>query len=85
MRIRYEGRMWDVYLLDDGTLDTVIKVRRIRDNMTFESRFDGEYASQYRHKDGSMSTPGLIALGKETADAMLEVEGYELTEIVKGE
>ena len=29
MRIRYAGRMWEVYLSDDGTLDTLVSVRPV--------------------------------------------------------
>lgn len=52
-----------VYLEDDGTLDTVINVN----NKSY--RFDCEYASQYRTKEGIMTKKGLITLAKNALDS----------------
>ena len=49
----------NAYLSDDGTLDTVIEV----DGQEF--RFDGEYASTYRRRDGSMTEKGVRELARE--------------------
>lgn len=59
MKVKYGGKFHEVYLCDDGTLDTVISV----DGQ--EHRFDGEYASQYRNKNGIMTKKGLKELALE--------------------
>jgi len=51
---------YEVYLIDDGSLDTVIEING-RD-----FRFDSEYASIYRDKDGVMTEEGLRELAEET-------------------
>lgn len=63
MTIRYRGKQWSVFLGDDGTLDTVITVNGK------DVRFDGEYASQFRKQDGSMTERGLRQLAKEAIDS----------------
>ena len=80
MRIRLDGKLWDVWLEDDGTMDTVISVQPVAPKRRasggqeaeywpcVETRFDGEYASYYRDKQtGAMSERGLRVLGKEAA------------------
>lgn len=73
MRIRYAGCLWDVDLVDDGTLDTHVQVESVR-NPTPEGRgsatFSQEYASQYRRKDGLMTGKGLRALAIEVIEGM---------------
>ena len=70
MRLRYDGRLWDVYLGDDGTLDTVIEVHPVRgDHPAQEVRFDVEWAANFRAADGAMTRRGLRALGLEAIDA----------------
>ena len=59
MTIRHSGREHEVYLGDNGTLDTLITVDGI------EHTFDGEYASQYRDSDGAMTEDGLRTLAIE--------------------
>lgn len=70
MRISYDRGLWDVYLIDDGTLDTVISVQPVRgDHPAQQVRFDGEYASEYRYRDGELTIKGLRELGIEAAEA----------------
>ena len=57
-----ENREYEVYLCDDGTLDTVISVDDI------EHRFDCEYASQFRFDSGEMSEEGLKQLALEAIE-----------------
>ena len=63
MKINYAGKRHNVYLCDDGTMDTVIEV----DGK--EHRFDCEYASEFRKKDGKMTERGLRALAIEALDS----------------
>ena len=62
MKIRWRNEEHQVFLGDDGTLDTVISVDGE------DHRFDGEYASQYRKRDGSMTAKGLRALAVEVLE-----------------
>ena len=60
MKIRYNGKLHEVYLCDDGTMDTVIKV----DGEVH--RFDSEYASHvYRRRNGELTKRGLRGLALE--------------------
>ena len=68
MRIRFAGHMHEVFLSDDGTLDTVIEVDG------HEVRFEREYARPYRTRDGAMTDGGLRALAIE---ALGLVDGEE--------
>ena len=65
MNVTIEKTQFECYLIDDGTLDTVIEVDGI------EHRFDGEFANQYRDKNGTMTKKGFIELCKEC------IEEYE--------
>jgi hypothetical protein len=56
---------YECNLMDDGSLDTIIEVDGI------EHRFDGEYTSFYRDKNGAMTEKGFIELCKEC------IEEYE--------
>ena len=47
---------YECYLIDDCTLDTVISIDGI------EHRFDGDYTSFYRDKNGIMTEKGFIEL-----------------------
>ena len=49
---------YECSLVDDGTLDTVIEIDGT------EHRFDGDYANQYRDKNGTMMEEGFIELVK---------------------
>jgi len=59
MKLTVDNTEFNVYLTDDGTLDTVIEVDGI------EHRFDGEYASYWRDDNGAMTEEGLETLAKE--------------------
>jgi hypothetical protein len=83
MRIRYAGKLWDVRLVDDGTLDTVIAVQPVRPQSRpagqepiyfpeYEARFDMEFAASYRRTDGAMTFRGLRELGREAAEGYPE-------------
>ena len=67
-----KGHYHEVGLGDDGTMDTVIEV----DGREF--RFDGEYASSYRRRDGSMTERGVRELARECLeDVHTETEDAE--------
>jgi len=62
MKITYDNATYDVWIIDDGTLDTVLLVDNI------EHRFDGEYASYYRDTEGSLTYQGLKELAIQAID-----------------
>lgn len=72
MKIRYGHQFWEVSLLDDGTLDTVIEVHDPKTGHSAEVRFDGEYVAYWRRRDGSLTERGLRELGREA------IEGSDL-------
>tara|TARA_R100000773_G_C4216968_1_gene115512 strand:- start:204 stop:407 length:204 start_codon:yes stop_codon:yes gene_type:complete len=51
---------YEIELIDDGTLDTVISINNK------EFRFSSEYAEIYRDKEGYMTEEGLRELAEET-------------------
>lgn len=51
---------YEIELIDDGTLDTVISINNK------EFRFSSEYAEIYRDKEGYMTEDGLRELAEET-------------------
>lgn len=57
VNFNWAGSRWSVELLDDGTLDTHIRLSN-----GAEARFSQEYASQFRKRDGSMTSWGLRQL-----------------------
>ena len=60
MLIQYSKKeRYKVYLIDDGTLDTVIEINGK------EFRFDSEYADVYRNEKGEMTEKGLKELAEE--------------------
>lgn len=59
-----DGRKHSVFLMDDGTLDTVIKV----DGKAF--RYDADFASHYRKSNGEMTREGLRALANDAISGM---------------
>lgn len=63
---------FDVYLVDDGSLDTVLNVCSILGNDSIELRFDCEYASQYRDKTGKLTSKGFKILASEAIDYYFE-------------
>tara|TARA_R110002020_G_C15836421_1_gene734731 strand:+ start:208 stop:441 length:234 start_codon:yes stop_codon:yes gene_type:complete len=61
MLIEYSKKeKYEVYLIDDGTLDTVIEINGK------EFRFDSEYANIYRNEKGEMTEESLKELAEET-------------------
>ena len=66
MNIRFNGKAHEVYLCDDGTLDTVISI----DGK--ETRFDGEYAAEFRNKSGDMTKSGLRTLAIECLECPID-------------
>ena len=58
-RFGFPENTFDVFLIDDGTLDTVIEIDGI------EHRLDIEYASHYRDESGAMTETGLTELAKQ--------------------
>jgi hypothetical protein len=93
MRIRYAGKLWDVWLEDDGTMDTVISIQPVaksKQNLNTsgtgnpeyyyprqEMRFDSEYASEFRRPNGEMTMRGLRILGQEAAESYDAPEGFD--------
>lgn len=76
MRIRHDGRLWDVMLLDDATLDTVVSIQPVAPKLrrrnrepeywpVHDTRFDAEYASVFRRSDGSLTARGFRQLALE--------------------
>ena len=51
---------YEIELIDDGTLDTVISINNK------EFRFSSEYAEVYRNEKGYMTEEGLRELAEET-------------------
>ena len=85
MKIREQGRLWNVWLEDDGTLDTVIGIQPVAIRHqhagqgpeywpSLSVRFDGEYAADWRFDSGEMSEEGIRALGREA------IESYDFEE-----
>lgn len=67
--ITYQNREWEIELLDDGSLDTVIRVRPADGDVAWqETRFSTEHAAEYRDSNGAMTLKGLRALGEQAAD-----------------
>lgn len=68
MRIRSEGKLWDVQLLDDGTMDTVIRLRPVTGGHGWmEARFCSEDYAHVRDRDGLLTVRGLRKLGHDAA------------------
>lgn len=74
MRVRQHGKLWDVYLQDDGTMDTVISVQPVAPKKRprnqepeyfpkIETRFTD--TSEMRRRDGSLTLTGLRELALE--------------------
>jgi len=71
--VNYGGKDYEVSLVDDGTLDTVIDING------HEQRFDWEFASYWRDEEtGELSDEGLEELA---LDALSSMEPEELDEL----
>jgi hypothetical protein len=64
IKLEYDGKSYEVGLVDDGTLDTVISINGK------EHRFDQEYAASFRDEKGELSAEGLEQLAKEAIELM---------------
>ena len=82
MRMKYTDEWWDVWLEDNGTLDTVVSVQQISSSKTVTSTFSQEFAAQYRKSNGQMSLQGLKALGRDIIESFAE-EFVLLEEVLK--
>jgi len=69
----HENNQFEVYLVDDDTIDTVIDVNGK------EFRFDPEFASYWRDEDGTLSEEGLKELA---LDALSNMEEEDYNELV---
>ena len=73
--MKYEDKEFDVDLVDDGTLDTVISINGR------EFRFDCEYAAEYRDEEtGELGEESLEVLASEALDDMEEEDFQQLLE-----
>jgi hypothetical protein len=64
---------FDVYLSDDGTLDTVIEVYNSSQlEGKREIRFSQEYAADFRDNTGAMTNDGFNELVNEAVEAYIE-------------
>lgn len=66
VRIRVDGHTYDVFLVDDGTMNTVVRVEHR------EYRYDAEYAAQFRKKNGDFSLRGFRELAKDAIEAFIQ-------------
>jgi hypothetical protein len=73
MKFTHKGEEHEVFLVDSGTLDTVIKV----DGK--EQTYSQEFAAEFRDAEGTMTESGLVALAKDAIDGGW-LEGDELTD-----
>ena len=78
MTIKESNHLFDVYLEDDGTMDTVLSVSPKNHDLwarfgSREIRFDCEYASAFRKKDGSMTQKGFRDLAYEAAESYCDM------------
>lgn len=62
---------FDVYLGDDGTLDTVVEVW-CKDRPLKEIRFSQEYATDFRDSGGTISDNSFAELAEEAVEAYIE-------------
>lgn len=69
MKFKHKGQEHEVFLGDNGTLDTVIIV----DGK--EQEISQEFAAEWREPDGSMTADGLVMLAKDCLDCGYFEEG----------
>ena len=62
MKLKIDGVHYQVWLVDDGTLDTVIEINDI------EHRFSTEYAAHWRDETGALSDEGLEVMARDAID-----------------
>jgi len=68
-----EGNEFDVYLVDDGSMDTVISISGM------EFRFSSDFASMWRDEEGVLSEEGLRELA---LDALANMEEEDYNELI---
>lgn len=69
--MKTEVGIWTVYLVDDGTLDTVLECRmRVAEHIRYTCRFDAKYVldNECRDVNGWMLDDGFNLLAREAAD-----------------
>ena len=66
MKIQMGGKRHEVFLVDNGTMDTELSVNGIH------VTYDAEFASEYRKADGSFSDAGFRRLAKLAVEDYLE-------------
>lgn len=62
---------FDICLVDDGTLDTVISISHPLTEEE-EIRFGSEYAAHYRDETGAVTEAGFLELAEEAKEAFIE-------------
>lgn len=77
MIIKKYERNWMVELLDDGTMDTVVRVRPDSEGAPWqEVRFSPDYAAYHRNEKGEVTPDGFQALGEEAVEEYNELDAY---------
>lgn len=65
--VRRAGKLWQASLVDDGTLDTVIRIQH--NEFSQDVRFSQEYAAEFRHRTtGVLTKTGFRSLVSEAID-----------------
>ena len=60
---------WHIRLIDDGTLDTVLRATHVDDpSIHYDCRFSQEHAADYRLDNGDLSDDGMDELSRDTLD-----------------
>ena len=82
MTITIAHHRFNVYLEDDGTLDTVLSVSPVNQDLwarygSSQIRFDCEYAASCRRKNGEMTAAGFKRLAEEAVESYLEIHEIE--------
>jgi len=68
MNIKFADREWEVFLVNDGTMDTLIILKA--NGVSKEYRFDSEFAFMFRKIDGSITSKGLKEIAESTIEEM---------------
>lgn len=69
--------IWEIVLVDDGTLDTVlITTMRTDSDISYVSRFSQEQVANFRDDDGYLTEEGFTDLAEAAADYAYECQDY---------